>query len=132
MYYFLYTSSEYNDPCKINNLCVVCWNTDEKFEPVYRIKVYDDYQFYCECNTFIHRSCLQKWYNRTNSCPICREFIVYQPITYFINKELQYLSRYRIFYKPKIVSILLNTIQFVSVIVFLNCLWSIVYNIPIR
>lgn len=130
MYYFLYTSSDNNEPRKINNLCVVCWNTDEQNDPVYSIKAYDDYQLYCECNTFIHHTCLQKWYNITNSCPICRQLIVFQPVTHFINKELQYLSRFRFFCNEALMNNLLCTIRFVSIIAFLHFLWFIVYNIP--
>lgn len=29
----------------------------------------------CQCNYYYHKTCIEKWKNRSNTCPLCRKSI---------------------------------------------------------
>lgn len=62
-----YLDEESDIPDNVNNTCVIC------LEPVRNmVALSAAYVKLCECNSVIHTTCLDAWYNTTHSCPICR------------------------------------------------------------
>ena len=55
-----------------NNICFICF--DEKI-PALKLKNINCYIKNCECNIDIHEKCLDEWYNKNSTCPICIKFI---------------------------------------------------------
>jgi hypothetical protein len=55
------------------NECLLCLeiNTDDKLVPV-NLKTQQVYLKVCNCGGWFHIICLHKWYDVSNSCPICR------------------------------------------------------------
>lgn len=58
------------------NECLLCLeiNTDDKFMPV-DLKTQQVYLKICNCGGWFHITCLHKWYDVSNSCPICRVYM---------------------------------------------------------
>jgi hypothetical protein len=58
------------------NECLLCLevNTDDKLTPV-DLKTQQVYLKVCNCGGWFHITCLHRWYNVSNSCPICRVYM---------------------------------------------------------
>ena len=58
------------------NECLLCLeiNTDDKLGPV-DLKTQQVYLKMCNCGGWFHITCLQKWYDVSKSCPICRVYM---------------------------------------------------------
>jgi hypothetical protein len=55
------------------HICFICYETANAYEqdPI-QLNAQLDYIKKCNCNSWIHKNCLNKWYNKSRSCPICR------------------------------------------------------------
>jgi hypothetical protein len=85
MYGTLYTSSEYYDKYQYNpiidyhrlkenttnNECIICWIPSTENSPVKCMKEHLFFVSKCDCNTFFHDTCLNKWLKTNSTCPIC-------------------------------------------------------------
>lgn len=56
--------------------CLICYN----YLP-HNCSIQNKYNFDCKCYKLIHEQCLQMWYSKNNTCPICRK-PVYKKINY--------------------------------------------------
>jgi hypothetical protein len=54
--------------------CFICYEIINK--PPIRLKNNCYYQQKCSCNCWIHKKCLDSWYNIKQTCPICRINII--------------------------------------------------------
>jgi hypothetical protein len=93
------TYDPYYDDLVINyetNVCFICYEVlCENMKPIkLNSKIY--YLKNCNCDGFIHKKCIDTWYNINNSCPVCRTTIVKN--TNFISKILAMNSYFVIFY----------------------------------
>lgn len=54
-------------------ICFICYETTNAYEwePI-QLNLQLDYIKNCNCNSWIHKNCLNNWYNKSTSCPICR------------------------------------------------------------
>lgn len=59
------------------DICFICheFTCDNGNKP-FKLKEQTYYLKTCSCDGFIHRNCLDIWYNRSQKCPICREFVI--------------------------------------------------------
>jgi hypothetical protein len=85
--------------------CFIC------FENTFVIKMKNQDTFFkpCNCDGWIHETCLETWYNHHRTCPICCK-----PIIYFHNVELQhymYIAQYLFIIKPKLIAFM-TTIKY--------------------
>ena len=76
----------YNDEVTIykNEDCFICYENerDKKFK-IIKLKLQNDYEKLCNCDGWVHIECLNKWYDRSNKCPICR-IKINKKITYYV------------------------------------------------
>jgi hypothetical protein len=75
------TFKNYNDNIQITKKkiykkpeCFICYETINK--PPIRLKNNRYYQQKCSCNCWIHKKCLDSWYNIKQTCPVCRINII--------------------------------------------------------
>ena len=77
------TFEHYNDNIQITKKkkrknkkpeCFICYEIINK--PPFRLKNNRYYQQKCSCNCWIHKKCLDSWYNIKQTCPICRINII--------------------------------------------------------
>jgi len=75
------TSEHYDDDIQITKKkmykkpeCFICYEIISK--PPIRLKNNHYYQQKCNCNYWIHKKCLDSWYNIKQTCPICRINII--------------------------------------------------------
>ena len=93
MYGTIYTSSEYYDYYQYNpiinynnnntnnnnnniatitnNECIICWLPSTENTQVKCMKEHSFFVSKCNCNTFFHDTCLNKWLETKSTCPIC-------------------------------------------------------------
>jgi hypothetical protein len=82
MYYYQYTSLDYNKTKDIsnnyiNNTCLICLD-DDNTDITNKIISINDYTNniknikLCLCNSFFHKKCLELWIIKKKCCPICR------------------------------------------------------------
>jgi hypothetical protein len=66
------------------DFCFICYEIQIENEKK-PLKLYTQpyYVKSCYCDGFIHKYCLDKWYSLSESCPICREFIIYKKMIDF-------------------------------------------------
>ena len=68
-----------NEEDKTMNMCFICYNIeidDDEFKATQlKIVLQENYITSCKCNGWIHKKCLNEWYNISKKCPICRENI---------------------------------------------------------
>jgi hypothetical protein len=55
-----------------NNICFICY---EESIPSLKFKNINCYIKNCDCNIDIHKKCLDEWYDKYSTCPICIKFI---------------------------------------------------------
>jgi len=71
------TLEPYNNECDClihsKPICFICYETTNAYEwePI-QLNAQLDYIKNCNCNSWIHKNCLNNWYNKSTSCPICR------------------------------------------------------------
>ena len=54
------------------NICFVCLEVKDLCENEYCITLHNNlYIKVCACNGWIHKSCLNIWYNQNKQCPVC-------------------------------------------------------------
>jgi hypothetical protein len=89
----------YNDELVINSetsVCFICYELlYEDMKPI-KLNSKTYYIKKCNCEGFVHKKCIDKWYNINNSCPICRSTIIKN--TNFITKILAINHYFVIFY----------------------------------
>ena len=73
------TFEHYNDEIitenKINMECFICYDIQLE-NKIYTIELknQEDYIKLCSCNGWVHKECLNEWYDKSQKCPICRQF----------------------------------------------------------
>lgn len=131
MFYTLYTSSDDHELTIIKtdtekreqDLCIICWTTEKNNKPTYLIKDYTTYYTVCTCNTYIHEDCLKEWYNISNTCPICRTAIEYQPLnTIIIGEQWKYIGVFIVVYNFGV-----RCVRFVSILSIINISIILIY-----
>ena len=51
------------------DICIIC------FEPIITSLEKKNTDITCKCNVQYHNACLEQWFNRSPTCPICHTFI---------------------------------------------------------
>jgi hypothetical protein len=71
-----------NDFLNEKNICFICYEIklEDEIQPI-MLNLQEDYIKMCNCNGFLHNICLQKWYDKSKKCPICRKDI-YKRVTF--------------------------------------------------
>ena len=83
----LYNNNNTNNTNILSNIkeeydfCFICYEIQIENE-IKPLKLYSQpyYIKSCYCDGFIHKSCLDKWHSLSETCPICREFIIHKKI----------------------------------------------------
>ena len=106
MYLFLrdYYEIVYNN--YNTNECVICLNKYGTTLPLSSINYKNNYKV-CNCKCFVHYKCLEKWFEVSLTCPICRStyyeyvynfFNFYKILFFIINILYIFLVIYYIYY----------------------------------
>ena len=124
MYGIIYTSDQYYDNntqldplIESNKECIICWLTSSEVTHVKCMKNHFFFVSSCNCNAYIHDTCLQKWINKQSSCPICRTkifvniienkdyyikirayFVILLNNTFYVLKMLSFFSMVNLFF----------------------------------
>lgn len=92
----------YNDDIELyneTNFCFICYEFLYENEKPFKLNSKIYYLKNCMCEGFIHKKCIETWYNINKSCPICRN-----PI--FKNEKfLIILYFYSFFYLKNVIKI---------------------------
>jgi len=70
----------YDDIILSNNQCVICLETLDDFGEfpinLENEKIRTKYYLSCDCNVFVHKTCIFLYYDKSNKCIICNKEIV--------------------------------------------------------
>jgi hypothetical protein len=75
-----------------NKMCFICYEIEtEKGEQIINLNSQKLYIKICNCKGLVHTKCLDKWYDKSNKCPICRVtvnkntsyFVIFKNINYY-------------------------------------------------
>ena len=93
------TFEHYNDIYENENrMCFICYEI--KYEQTITLNLENNYIKNCDCNAWIHNACLNKWYDKSKKCIICRKN-VYKKTTFFmiiLNKGKGYFTIFYIYF----------------------------------
>lgn len=60
------------------NECFICFEVSTQYEKYpLQLKYLEEYIKNCNCDGWIHNSCIQMWCDTNNTCPICRNRMIY-------------------------------------------------------
>lgn len=113
-----------------NQECFICYeNENDNGEKPIKLNSSLYYTKKCGCNGFIHKSCLDIWYQKKNNCPICREVM-------FIKGDFNLKVGKLVFVFIVIKKNIINILRYLTVcfFVFFTCEFylSIHYNVMKR
>jgi hypothetical protein len=121
------TFEHYNDNIQITKKkiykkpeCFICYEIINK--PPIRLKNNRYYQQNCSCNCWIHKKCLDSWYNIKQTCPICRINIIKNTDMLVKISKFNYKLYLLIIFIQNNNRIIKNTIR-----IFKNCLYYILF-----
>ena len=70
------------------NECIICLESNDTNNPIININyIHKD----CNCNSPIHKECLNKWYTFNKRCPICRN-IIYDEENTIESRNVEYCN----------------------------------------
>ena len=75
-----------------DNICIICFDTDNLFNELINLNTQTLYIKQCNCNAIIHNHCLSLWHDRTQKCPICRVVMISQDGA--LNKTTIFIIKY--------------------------------------
>lgn len=97
---------------KEDNVCFICY---EENVPSIKFKNIICYEKDCDCNVYIHKNCLDEWYNIHSTCPICIKFM-YKKIDNYSN-----INKNMFPFVKQNISILINVLLLLYSI---NCIYN--------
>lgn len=63
----------------VRGTCFICLQYKKRrIQPVYLISLQPDAQ--CSCDGIVHAECLERWYEKSDKCPICRQEHYYDEV----------------------------------------------------
>jgi len=104
--------------------CLICWQPSSTNNSVICMKEFNKYDITCECNSYFHLDCFDKWITLKNICPICRNNTISIKISPYSN--LYYLSSCIIMYNFRYI-----IYSILYLLVFCNALVLITYFVII-
>ncbi len=54
---------------KLINECIICLESNDTTNPILKLNTFKKP---CNCDSYIHKKCLLKWYTYNAICPVCR------------------------------------------------------------
>jgi hypothetical protein len=99
-----------------DNECFICFEIQKEQEIPINLKHQTHFLKFCQCDGWIHYSCLKIWFNNNEKCPICRTMMLQN-----ISLEIEYIFfiYYYFYIIKKIVSTtIINIVRFRNVIIF--------------
>ena len=106
--------------------CFICYEILPFGETTIQIEDQEYYVKKCKCLGFVHKTCLDTWYNNSHKCPICREYIVKKDTIY---KSFCYILPYNIYYYLLYQLGIKRITKIITTIIFLYCLLDFYYNV---
>jgi len=105
----------YNDEIS-SNICFICYEIENDIgDRTIQINSKEDYIKICICNLWVHNNCLNKWYENSNVCPICRSQVNKKfPLNIFL-----YLNNYYIILFTNFSRNYNNIIRFFLTLIFI-------------
>ena len=70
--------------------CFICYEDLNDIEPIIKLNNNSFYLKSCNCDGFIHKKCLDMWFNSKTKCPICRFTMSKNTAYNYINKKMYF------------------------------------------
>jgi hypothetical protein len=117
-----------HENCEVNeNNCFICYQIQKNDgKDSLKMNCITKYTKNCDCNLFIHISCLDEWFMINNDCPICRKkMTVYSPKNVEILKKVIYIGFHFVLY---VLSVIYYYIMYIYLSIFILNIYNILKN----
>ena len=109
-----------------SNECFICYEVAVKDElQTIRLNNQTDFIKLCECNGWIHKKCLNDWFEQAHTCPICRTNIQKTPSILSIFAEKTVI----IVFPINIIKNMYRLMKFIIILGLLFCTYDLYSNI---
>lgn len=65
-----------------DELCLICWLPTYENKNIEILPAFSHIKPRCNCKPKLHLECIDKWVNKTSSCPVCRTKLYINIYTY--------------------------------------------------
>ena len=126
-----YENYEHNDPNEKNTSneiseCFICYEVALRDElQTIRLNNQTDFIKLCDCNGWIHKKCLNDWFEQAHTCPICRKNIQKAPTFLSVFAEKSVI----IVFPLTIIKNMYRLIKFFVILGFLYCTYDLYLHI---
>ena len=77
---FFSTTEHYNDNFVVHpnkdDICFICLENENNYCDLIMLNRQQLYVCYCQCNGWIHHTCLNQWLDIKQTCPLCRRRMI--------------------------------------------------------
>lgn len=109
-YDLIYYEKDLDDKSNMNECCICLGYLDSLGFKTVNYKINQNYIKECDCDGWIHNSCLDKWFKKHMKCIICRGIIIKSNDTIFaIIKENEFMIK--MYIKTKEIVVMIMDIQ---------------------
>lgn len=123
---FFSTTEHYNDNFVIdpneNDTCFICLENENNYCNLIMLNRQQVYTCYCQCNGWIHHTCLNQWLDIKQTCPLCRRRMIKNTFfaQHFIdNNQMHPIFRiYNTYYVQQFVKNLLTCAFFLFILMY--------------
>ena len=125
----------YNAPTKDAveiNTCLICFQSqDECVTPIRDMNKIFKYYKICKCIGFIHENCIDKWFQTSKTCPICRTTILMKEnFFYIVIENILHANIYDIYFFI-FIKYLVYAIAYMFFCIYFTYIFYSVYLTPI-
>jgi len=99
---FFSTTEHYNDNFVVHpnkdDICFICLENENNYCHLIMLNHQQLYVCYCQCNGWIHHSCLNQWLDIKQTCPLCRRRVIKSACLQQLGDSNQTHSIFRIYF----------------------------------
>jgi len=78
------------------NVCIICTTKFKNNDDI--VVLNKEYDIKCECNYSYHRDCIDRWFDQSQTCPLCRSIAYYPQKSFYSEHKIIVYTFLLLFY----------------------------------